>query len=263
MPRLARKNLYSNFIHLIVQGINQEYIFEKKEWKTLYLNILKNKLTDLKVEILAYCIMGNHAHFLVYYENMDDLLTLMRKVNTTYAMYYNKFNKRKGYVFRDRYFSQSITTENQLYNCIVYIHNNPVAAGLVLNYLDYQFSSFREYVNPFYRKFITSKGLTLLFGNDTDYIDLFNLIHAINYNINDIADTMDTTCTYQDVIAKYETDNLKSLDEIKKEPMLFGNLLLELRKVCGLSLREMSSIFNLNKDKLNTYIHIVIDAEKR
>ena len=33
MPRLARNLLPSNFVHLIVQGINKEYIFEKDSWK--------------------------------------------------------------------------------------------------------------------------------------------------------------------------------------------------------------------------------------
>lgn len=262
MPRIARKNLYSNFIHLIVQGINQEYIFKKDEWKTFYLNTLKNKIENLKVEILAYCVVGNHAHFLIYYESLSDLLTLMRKVNTTYAMYYNKINKRKGYVFRDRYFSQPILNENQLYNCVVYIHNNPVAGGLATNFLDYKFSSFREFLYSSCRKFITSDGLSLLFGNDNDYIDLFNLIHESDYNIGDIADSIDSSLTYQDIISKYEKDNLKNLDEIKNDSILFGNLLLELRKACGLSLREMSTIFNLNKDKLNKYIHMIIDNSK-
>ena len=33
MPRNARKNIETNYIHLIVQGINREYIFEKKNIK--------------------------------------------------------------------------------------------------------------------------------------------------------------------------------------------------------------------------------------
>lgn len=261
MPRLSRKYLESNFLHLIIQGINQEYIFQRNEWKSIYLNIMKDKLDNLKIEIIAYCIMGNHAHFLLYYENINDLLTLMRKVNTTYAIRCNKINHRKGYVFRDRYFSQQIFTENQLYHCIVYIHKNPLAAGIVNCYQDYLFSSFHEYINPHSRKFLTSDGLKLVFGTDKDYGDLFNLLHEVSYNINNIADVINFS-TYEDLIKKYQEQNRKTLEEIQKDSILFGNLLLELRKYCGMSLREMSNVFNINKDKLNKYIHVVIDASK-
>ena len=120
MPRKARKTTESNYSHLIVQGINKEYIFQNKEWKEEYIKILKDKIEDTNVEILAYCIMDNHAHFLTYYKKIENLSSLMRKVNTTYAMRYNKVNKRVGFVFRDRFFIQPILNEKQLCNCLVY-----------------------------------------------------------------------------------------------------------------------------------------------
>ena len=126
MPRNARKDIGSNYVHLIIQGINREYIFQEQEWKEEYIKILKSKIEN--IEILAYCIMDNHAHFLIYYTKLEELSELMRKVNTTYAMKYNKINKRKGFVFRDRFFTQPILNEMQLYNCLVYIHKNPINA---------------------------------------------------------------------------------------------------------------------------------------
>ncbi len=44
-----------------------------------------------------------------------------------------------------------------------------------------------------------------------------------------------------------------------KDEEKFGRLLLEMRQKCVISLREMSNIFNINKDKLNKYIHKIID----
>ena len=38
----------------------------------------------------------------------------MKAVNTSLAYFYNKAEKRVGYVFRDRYFSEPIKTEGQL-----------------------------------------------------------------------------------------------------------------------------------------------------
>lgn len=52
-------------------------------------------------------------------------------MNTAYALYYNKKEDRKGYVFAHRYYPQSIKDDTHLFMCIKYIHFNPVKAGLV------------------------------------------------------------------------------------------------------------------------------------
>ena len=44
----------------------------------------------------------------MYYTKLEELSSLMRKVNTTYAM---RYNKRKGFVFRGRFFTQAILDE--------------------------------------------------------------------------------------------------------------------------------------------------------
>lgn len=254
MPRSARKDIGSNYLHLIIQGINREYIFQKREWKEEYIKILKSKAKN--IEILAYCIMDNHAHFLIYYTKLKELSELMRKVNTTYAMKYNKINKRKGFVFRDRYFTQPILNEMQLYNCLVYIHKNPINAGMCLNMSDYYYSSYKEYIKE--KRLITDNGIKLLFESEYKYIEQFNAIHNELQEIEDIKDVMDYEYNIEEVLKKYKNEVKEDLikDEVK-----FGRILLEIRQKCGISLREMSKIFGINKDKLNKYIHKVIDKE--
>ena len=69
----------------------------------------------------------------------------MHKINGNYARYYNYMENRVGYVFRDRFKSQPIMSEKQLYNCIRYIHLNPVKAKIVENPEQYKYSSYRIY----------------------------------------------------------------------------------------------------------------------
>ena len=40
MARIARKNLDAMYYHVMVQGINKEYIFEKDECKKIYIKLL-------------------------------------------------------------------------------------------------------------------------------------------------------------------------------------------------------------------------------
>ena len=41
MPRRAREKLNTSFFHVIVQGVNKEYIFEKEIYKQKFFNLLK------------------------------------------------------------------------------------------------------------------------------------------------------------------------------------------------------------------------------
>lgn len=40
MPRIARSSLGTSFFHIIVQGINKEYIFDKEEYINKYLELM-------------------------------------------------------------------------------------------------------------------------------------------------------------------------------------------------------------------------------
>ena len=138
MPRQSRKNLTGEFFHLIVQGINKERIFESDKMKEAYKSLLRKNLKDTKINILAYCVMNNHVHILVHSAEKEQISIFMRKVNTGYAKLYNSLNVRVGYVFRDRYYIQMIKNYTHLFRCIVYIHNNPVKAGLVNAFSQYK-----------------------------------------------------------------------------------------------------------------------------
>ena len=74
MPRYARNNISSKFIHLMIQGINKEYIFKDDIEIKTYLRYLRQKIKDTNVKIISYCMMNNHAHILIYYKDIDDML---------------------------------------------------------------------------------------------------------------------------------------------------------------------------------------------
>lgn len=164
MPRIARNIIPGTFFHIMVQGINKEDIFEKDNYKLRYKKIIRENIEKFQIKVISYCIMSNHTHILIYTDNIDTMIKFMHNVNTSYAIYYNKVKSRVGYVFRDRFRTQTILNENHLKNCIVYIHKNPVKAQIVDNEEKYKYSSYNEYIKNseiIDIKFIkTSLGLT-------------------------------------------------------------------------------------------------------
>ena len=146
LPRIARKDLGSPFFHVMVQGVNKEYIFYDNEHIERYLDIIQKNKRDYEFTIIAYCIMNNHAHFLIYAKDIEQFGKFMQKINLIYAQFYNREQKRCGVLFRNRYQAEAILTKQYLINCIKYIHDNPLKAGIVKRSEDYKYSSCSNYM---------------------------------------------------------------------------------------------------------------------
>lgn len=145
MPRIARNQIETTFFHNMTQGINKEYIFEENRCKKKYMELLQKEANEFDIKLIAFTIMDNHAHILLYTENINHMSLFMKNINAKFAMYYNYIYKRVGIVFRNRYKSQPILSEKQLLNCIRYIFNNPVRAKIVLDPEEYVYSNFQEF----------------------------------------------------------------------------------------------------------------------
>ena len=181
MPRISRNLLGNILCHHMVQGINKEYIFQTKEDKIKYLKLLEKYYLKFKVNIIAYCIMDNHSHFLMHTEETQNISNFMKQVNSIYAMDYNRRKNRVGYVYRNRFESVPIMTREQMYKCIKYIHMNPVKAGIVNDEAEYEYSSYNDYLNQ--TGFINEKILQFIFSSSKNYIEKFQKIEYEDLNL--------------------------------------------------------------------------------
>jgi REP element-mobilizing transposase RayT len=146
MSRNARQDIEGCHFHVMVQGIGREEVFPTDFFKGYYLKCLRLGKEKYPVKLLAFCVMGNHAHVLIKVENTSELSAYFRQVNSFYANYYNRMNDRVGYVFRGRFRSQLIGDIRHLCFCLAYIQNNPVKAGIVHRAEDYGYSSYTNYL---------------------------------------------------------------------------------------------------------------------
>ena len=250
MARISRQNLSSSYFHVMVQGINKEYIFSTKEMKEKYKKLLKDNIQKSNVKLLSYCIMSNHAHMLMYVQNSQEVSKLMQKINTSFAKFYNRKNNRVGFVFRDRFSVQQILNQQHLYNCLAYIHNNPVKAGIVKNPQDYEYSSYREWVSQ--KEIIDEMSNELIFGEDKNNINEFYKIH-LNNHISDIEDIVENV-DYRQIIAKYEKNKRNTIENIIKNQYILQDIVLELKNEANLSIRQISSILKINRPKITKII---------
>ncbi len=71
----------------------------------------------------------------------------MQWIQTAYCMYYNRNHKRSGHLFQGRYKNVLVEGESYWNNLSLYIHLNPIRAGIVEKLREYKWSSYHDYVN--------------------------------------------------------------------------------------------------------------------
>lgn len=77
------------------------------------------------VTIGAFCLMPNHFH-LVLKEIVDGgITTFMRKIGTSYTLYFNSRHKRIGNLFLKPFQSLHVSTDRHLQYLVNYVHCNP------------------------------------------------------------------------------------------------------------------------------------------
>src|SRR3989304_5661290 len=130
MPRQARLDVPGALHHIMVRGINKSAIFDDDQDRQKFLERLGANVIEAQCSIYAWALMTNHVH-LLFKSGKKGISTVMRKLLTWYAIYYNRRHKRTGHLFENRYKSILCDEDNYLLALIRYIHLNPVRAGMV------------------------------------------------------------------------------------------------------------------------------------
>lgn len=149
--------------HVYNQGNNRESIFFNRENYLYFIKKMKHHLTP-HVEVLSWCLMPNHFHWLLQVKEdypdpskfskearrVDPLNRNIGSLQGSYTQALNKKYERSGSLFRVRTKAKSLSditnsSINYGVNCFFYIHQNPLKAGLVDKMEDWEFSSYRDY----------------------------------------------------------------------------------------------------------------------
>jgi REP element-mobilizing transposase RayT len=142
--------------HLYNRGNNRENIIVERENYGYLLHLVRRHLHPV-MDILAYCIMPNHYHLLVKIKQKSDfspddfedmtprISEAMRRLSIAYTKAINKRYGRVGALFQGPYQAKPVPPE-RLLDLSCYLHQNPVAAGLVEDAADWPYASARDYL---------------------------------------------------------------------------------------------------------------------
>lgn len=146
MPRIARVVIPGLPYHITQRGNFKQNIFSDDGDKARYLSLVKEYIERYTVDVLAYCLMMNHVHFIMVPPENDTLGLIFNQISRRYANYFNRKFDRIGHLWQDRYYSCPLDKDH-LFEAIRYIENNPVKAGLVEAPEEYFWSSAKAHID--------------------------------------------------------------------------------------------------------------------
>jgi putative transposase len=150
------KELY----HIHNRGNNRQKLFFKPDNYIYFLNKVRKFLLP-HCDILAYCLMPNHFHFLISSDSRTIASRLIggkernvlsegvRNLLQTYTKGINEQNGTTGSLFQQNTKAKCVSKGSKPYglSCLHYIHQNPLRAGLVKRMEDWEYASFKDYCN--------------------------------------------------------------------------------------------------------------------
>jgi putative transposase len=144
-----------SFYHIYNRGNDKQTIFIQERNYSYFLDKVKQFIIP-NANLIAWCLMPNHFHFLVQATTqsvkmikekpvpINALTENIRIMLSSYTRAIQKQESLTGSLFQQK--TKCKCADNYLTQTFHYIHQNPLRAGLVEKLEDYTWSSFGEYM---------------------------------------------------------------------------------------------------------------------
>lgn len=144
MARPVRLDYPGTFYHVLSRGNERRDIFYDKEDYKSFISSLEKMAEKFHIEVHAFVLMSNHYHLIV--KTLEpNLSRAVQWLGVCYSTRFNRRHNRSGHLFQGRFKSFIIEDDRYLAALCLYIHRNPMRAGIVDRLSSYPWSSFHAY----------------------------------------------------------------------------------------------------------------------
>jgi putative transposase len=170
------------YFHVFNRGNNGENLFFNRENYRYFLRKYQFFL-GLYVNTYAYCLIGNHFHFLIKVKDKNDenyhlkVSHQFRRFFQSYALAINNQEGRSGSLFRKQFRRIAVNNMDYLRRLVFYIHFNPQKHQIVQDFRKYPYSSYRV-IKEEVEDLIVERGCVISWFNDLeDFINYHDVMH--------------------------------------------------------------------------------------
>jgi putative transposase len=152
MGRAPRANAAGFVYHVLNRANGKLPLFEQPGDYDAFEQVLEEAQKHCPMRILAYCVMSNHWHLVLWPEGDGDLSRFTGWLTLTHTQRWHAFHKTtgSGHLYQGRFKSFAVQEDEHLLTVIRYVERNPLRAGLVPGAEHWRWSSLwrRERGNP-------------------------------------------------------------------------------------------------------------------
>jgi putative transposase len=130
MPRSARAVAGGICYHVLNRGNARRAIFLKDGDYQAFLKALGHACLQVPLRVLAYCLMPNHFHIVVWPKEDGDLSRWLQWLLNAHVRRYHQHYHSSGHIWQGRSKSFPIASDEHLLTVLRYVERNPVRARL-------------------------------------------------------------------------------------------------------------------------------------
>lgn len=132
------------------------------------LNLINFQDNQKLVEIICFCLMPNHFHFLLKQVADNGVSIFLSQISNSYTKYFNTKYGHIGALLQGAFKSVLIENDEQFIHVSRYIHLNPIVSGICIDLETYRWSSCKEYITGFFY-YSSPEEVLRLFSNKDSY----------------------------------------------------------------------------------------------
>jgi len=146
MARHRRKTFGGVVYHTFNRGSRKGPIFSNTDEYAAFEDLVADAREIENMRIVAYCLMVNHWHLLLWPHNDGDVSRFLHRLTGTHAMRYRRQTKTvcEGAVYQSRFRAVGVLDSLHFLRACRYIERNPVEAHLVKRAEEWRWSSARQ-----------------------------------------------------------------------------------------------------------------------
>jgi putative transposase len=146
MPRSRRIAPGGLVYHVLNRANARRTIFEKSADYRAFENTLAEVQERIPIRILAWCVMPNHWHLVLWPEHDGQLSDYMRLVTLTHTQRWHahRLSAGSGHLYQGRFKSFVVQQDAHFLTVCRYVEANALRAGLVARAQDWRWCSLRR-----------------------------------------------------------------------------------------------------------------------
>jgi putative transposase len=143
MPRRLRIDCGDVVYHVLNRRVGRRVLFKKDEDYAAFEQVLDEAYQKVPMRVLAYCLMPNHWHLVLWPRREGQLSRYMQWLTTTHMRRWHAHYRTRGTgpVYQGRYKSFPIQEDRHFLVVCRYVERNPLRANLVKRVEDWPWSS--------------------------------------------------------------------------------------------------------------------------